>query len=307
MRVVFCGNPEFALPTLEALLASRHDVVAVVTSPDQPQGRGRKLAPMPVKSFAEQHALPVLSPAKLKDKDFLESLRELRPDALVVVAFRILPREMFSLPRWGALNVHPSLLPKFRGPAPIQWTLLRGETETGVTIIRLTEEIDGGGMLAQQRTPVQPYENFGALHNRLSIMGAGMLVEVLDKLDAGEAVEPLPQDDSLATPARKLKSEDFQLDFRQPARDIINKIRALSPSPGAVAQYGEFSVKVLDAEADGEVSPMQPGQVKHNQVAIWVGTADAPLQFKTVKPPGKREMSVADYLRGRPQLPDCFY
>ncbi len=307
MRVVFCGNPEFALPTLEALLASRHDVVAVVTSPDQPQGRGRKLAPMPVKSFAEQRALPVLSPAKLKDADFLESLRELRPDALVVVAFRILPREMFSLPRWGALNVHPSLLPKFRGPAPIQWTLLSGESETGVTIIRLTEEIDGGGMLAQLRTPILPSDNFGALHDRLASIGASMLVEVLDKLDAGEAVEPLIQDNALATPARKLKSEDYVLDFRLPAQVVINRIRALSPSPGAVAQYGEFSVKVLDAVADGEASPMQPGQVKHNQVAIWVGTADTPVQLNIVKPAGKREMSVADYLRGRPQLPDCFY
>lgn len=306
MRVAFCGNPEFALPTLRALLASRHEVVAVVTSPDQPQGRGRKLAPMPAKEFALASRLPVLSPQKLKDPEFLKRLSELKIDALVVVAFRILPREMFSLPKWGALNVHPSLLPKGRGPAPIQWTLLRGETETGVTIIRLTEEIDGGGMLAQEETKVGPHENFGALHDRLSEMGAQMLVKVLDKLSTGEVIQPKSQNESQVTTARKLKPEDYILHFDHPATDLLNQIRAFSPSPGAIARTADFSLKILSAELSHQDTCLQPAQVVQTQDAIYVGTADRPLSLKSVKPAGKREMAVADYLRGRPNLPDRF-
>lgn len=306
MRVVFCGNPEFSLPTLKALLASSHQVVAVVTSPDQPQGRGRKLAPMPIKEFALANRLPVLSPVKLKDSAFLSHLREFNIDALVVVAFRILPREMFAMPKWGSLNVHPSLLPRGRGPAPIQWTLLRGETETGVTIIRLTEEIDGGGMLAQERTSISPEENFGDLHDRLSVVGANMLVGVLDRLDSGKSLEPLLQDYSQVTTARKLKPDDYVLDFRNPASEILNRIRAFSPAPGAVAKAGDFSVKILKAELATEHFSIEPSQVIQFQGSITVGTADQAITLKSVKPAGKSVMTVADYLRGRPTLPDKF-
>ncbi len=306
MRVVFCGNPEFALPTLKALLASEHEVVAVVTSPDQPQGRGRKLAPMPLKEFALVNRLPVLSPPKLKDPEFLSQLRELNIDALVVVAFRILPREMFSLPKFGALNVHPSLLPKCRGPAPIQWTLLRGEAETGVTIIRLTEEIDGGGMLAQERTSISPDENFGDLHDRLSEMGAQMLVKVLHQLGQGGVLQPIPQDVSQVTTARKLKADDYILDFRLSGNELLNRIRAFSPAPGAVAKSADFSIKILKAELNESGQCLQPAQAQQYQDSIVVGTADRPLSLKSVKPAGKKEMAVAEYLRGRPTLPDRF-
>lgn len=306
MRVIFCGNPEFALPTLKALLASEHEVVAVVTSPDQPQGRGRKLAPMPVKEFAFANRLPVLSPAKLKDPEFLIQLRELNFDALVVVAFRILPREMFSLPKFGALNVHPSLLPKCRGPAPIQWTLLRGETETGVTIIRLTEEIDGGGMLAQEHTFISPDENFGNLHDRLSAMGANMLVKVLSQIGHGETIHPILQDESQVTTARKLKSVDYILDFQLTGIELQNRIRAFSPAPGAIAKSNDFSIKILSAELANSDVCLQPAQVQQYQDSIIVGTADRPLSLKSVKPAGKKAMAVAEYLRGRPTLPDRF-
>ena len=306
MRVVFCGNPEFALPTLKALLASEHEVTAVVTSPDQPQGRGRKLAPMPVKEFALANRLSVMSPPKLKDPEFLSQLRELSFDALVVVAFRILPREMFALPKFGALNVHPSLLPKCRGPAPIQWTLLRGETETGVTIIRLTEEIDGGGMLAQERTFISPDENFGNLHDRLSALGANMLVKVLSRLGQGEAIQPILQDESQVTTARKLKPDDYILDFRLTGTELQNRIRAFSPAPGAVAKSNNISIKILSAELANSDVCLQPAQVLQLQDSIIVGTGDRPLSLKSVKPAGKKEMAVAEYLRGRPTLPDRF-
>jgi len=306
LRVVFCGNPEFALPTLKALLASEHEVTAVVTSPDQPQGRGRKLAPMPVKEFALANRLSVMSPPKLKDPEFLSQLRELSFDALVVVAFRILPREMFALPKFGALNVHPSLLPKCRGPAPIQWTLLRGETETGVTIIRLTEEIDGGGMLAQERTFISPDENFGNLHDRLSALGANMLVKVLSRLGQGEAIQPILQDESQVTTARKLKPDDYILDFRLTGTELQNRIRAFSPAPGAVAKSNNISIKILSAELANSDVCLQPAQVLQLQDSIIVGTGDRPLSLKSVKPAGKKEMAVAEYLRGRPTLPDRF-
>ncbi len=306
MRIVFCGNPEFAVPTLDALLASDHEVAAVVTSPDQPQGRGRKLAPMPVKAIALERGLQVLSPGKLRDAGFLEQLRDIGPEALVVVAFRILPREMFALPKWGSLNVHPSLLPKGRGPAPIQWTLLRGETETGVTIIRLTEQIDGGGMLAQERTAVAPSENFGELHNRLAGIGARMLVGVLDLLAAGASLNPIPQDESQVTAAPKLRVIDFELNLRESGGQLVNRIRAFSPAPGAVIRAGEFSLKITRAELADNPEPLTPGQVQLNQDSMLVGTGDVPISLKIVKPAGKREMLIADFLRGRPALPHCF-
>lgn len=306
MRVAFCGNPAFALPTLEALLQSAHEVVAVISSPDRPQGRGRKLAPMPVKKFALEKDLPVLTPQKLRDPDFLLELTGLNLDALIVVAFRILPHEMFTLPRWGALNVHPSLLPKGRGPAPIQWTLLRGETETGVSIIRLTEEIDGGGILDQRRTPVQSHENFGDLHERLARMGAGMLVEVLDALESGISLQPVMQDESQVTTARKLKPEDYLLNFNLPATDLLNRIRAFAPFPGAIAKAGQFSLKILSAQIDSEASPIPAAQLKLFHDSISIGTADHPLSLKYVKPSGGKAMPVAEYLRGRPQLPERF-
>jgi methionyl-tRNA formyltransferase len=306
LRVVFCGNPEFAIPTLRELISSSHDVVSVVTSPDQPQGRGRKLAPMPVKAFAELHRLHVVSPESLDDPEFLKELTELRPDVLVVVAFRILPRAMFAMPQWGALNVHPSLLPKCRGPAPIQWTLLRGETETGVTIIRLTEEIDGGGMLAQRKTPVFPDENFGALHDRLAEVGAQMIVEMLDRLARGERIQPILQDESGVTKARKLKAPDFVLNFSTPSAEILNRIRAFSPSPGAAAKSGEFSLKVLEAGKATDIAPLPPGEIQQNQDSIVVGTADVPITLNVVKPAGKNVMKAAEFLRGRPPLPERF-
>ncbi|MBL0060081.1 MAG: methionyl-tRNA formyltransferase [bacterium] len=294
------------MPTLKALLASEHDVVAVVTSPDQPQGRGRKLTPMPVKEFALANRLPVLSPPKLKDSEFLSQLRDLNIDALVVVAFRILPREMFSLPKFGVLNVHPSLLPKCRGPAPIQWTLLRGEAETGVTIIRLTEEIDGGGMLAQERTSISPDENFGKLHDRLSEIGAQMLVKVFSSLGRRDSIQPILQDESQITTARKLKADDYILDFQLSGAELLDRIRAFSPAPGALARSNDFSIKILSAELANSSVCLQPTQVLQLQDSIIVGTADRPLSLKSVKPAGKREMAVAEYLRGRPTLPDRF-
>jgi len=307
MRVVFCGNPAFALPTLDALNGSSHEIAVVVCSPDKPRGRGRKLYPLPVKTRAQELGIPVFQPERLKDPTFLEAVSAVEPDALVVVAFRILPRELFAMPRCGSFNVHPSLLPRGRGPAPIPWTLIRGETETGVTIIRLSEKIDGGDILAQERTPVETSDNFGTLHERLSRMGAQILVGVLDAYDAGSPPTPLVQDDSFATPAPKLYSADFEIDWSESSTRIHNRIRAFSPEPGAVAVYGHARLKILSAEEIPAKGNLKPGALlRDGTYDLVVGTGQGNLRLNVVQPEGKRAMTTAEFLRGRPALPERF-
>jgi methionyl-tRNA formyltransferase len=305
VRVVFCGNPEFALPSLEALLAGPHEVAAAVTSPDKPQGRGRRLQAMPVKMRAQAAGVSVLQPESLSDADFLARLRHLAPDALVVVAFRILPRELLALPRRGCFNVHPSLLPRGRGAAPIRWTLIRGETETGVTIIHLNEVIDGGAILAQERTTVGDDEDFGSLHDRLAQMGAHLLMNVLKRIESGASLEPIEQDESQVTRAPKLKAEDFRIDWTMSARDIRNRIRAFSPQPGTVTRMNGRIFKILAAAEVAEKIALGRGELrKSGDDILLVGTGEGTLQFNVVQPEGKRAMTASEFLRGRPVLPE---
>jgi len=304
VRVVFCGNPEFALPSLEALLAGPHEVAAVVTSPDKPQGRGREVQPMPVKQRAQAAGTTLLQPESLSDPDFVGRLRDIAPDALVVVAFRILPRELLALPRRGCFNVHPSLLPRGRGPAPMRWTLIRGETETGVTIIHLSEVIDGGAILAQERTAVEADEDFGSLHDRLAQMGARLLMNVLERVESGDLLEPIVQDESQVTRAPKLKAEDFRMDWTMSARDIGRRVRAFSPQPGAVARMNGRIFKILAADEVAEKIALAYGELrKSGDDVLLVGTGEGTLRLKVVQPEGKRAMTVAEFLRGRPALP----
>jgi methionyl-tRNA formyltransferase len=304
VRVVFCGNPEFALPSLEALLAGPHEVAAVVTSPDKPQGRGREVQPMPVKQRALTAGVRVLQPESLSDPTFLERLRDLAPEALVVVAFRILPRELLALPRRGCFNVHPSLLPRGRGPAPIRWTLIRGETETGVTIIHLSEVIDGGEILAQERTAVGDDEDFGSLHDRLAQMGARLLMKVLSGVESGVLPRPIVQDESQVTRAPKLKAGDYRIDWTMSARDIHRRIRAFSPQPGAATRMHGRVFKILRAEETAEKIALARGELrKSGDDILLAGTGEGALQLKVVQPEGKRAMTVAEFLRGRPALP----
>jgi methionyl-tRNA formyltransferase len=305
VRLVFCGNPEFALPSLEALLAGPHEVAAAVTSPDKPQGRGRRLQAMPVKMRAQAAGVSVLQPESLSDADFLERLRHLAPDALVVVAFRILPRELLALPRRGCFNVHPSLLPRGRGAAPIRWTLIRGETETGVTIIHLNEVIDGGAILAQERTTVGDDEDFGSLHDRLAQMGAHLLMNVLKRIESGASLEPIEQDESQVTRAPKLKAEDFRIDWTMSARDIRNRIRAFSPQPGAAAQMKGRIFKILSAGEIAEKIALGCGELRRaGEEELLVGTGHGALRLNVVQPEGKRAMTASEFLRGRPALPE---
>jgi methionyl-tRNA formyltransferase len=307
VRVVFCGNPEFALPSLEALLGSSHELAAVITSPDKPQGRGRRLQAMPVAARAREAGVSILQPESLRDTVLQARLRDLSPDALVVVAFRILPREMLSLARHGCINVHPSLLPRSRGPAPIRWTLIRGETETGVSIIRLSEVIDGGVILAQERTAVGDDENFGSLHNRLAQLGARLLTEVLNLVENGNLPQPIKQDESQVTRAPKLKPADFRIDWTMSARDIRNRIRAFSPQPGALARVNGRVFKILAADLAPAQITLGCGELrKSGEDFLLAGTGEGALQLKVVQPEGKRAMTVGEFLRGRPALPERF-
>lgn len=230
MRLIFMGTPDFAVPILEALHAGRHTVSLVVTQPDRPKGRGRALAAPPVKEAALRLGLPVIQPESLKTPEFHEAIRKEAADLLVVVAFRILPESLFPLARLGAVNVHGSLLPRYRGAAPIQWAIANGETETGVTIFRLDAQIDHGGILSRARTPIGPDENAADLFARLREMGRDLLLRTLDDLEAGRA-RPMEQDHALATPAPKLKKEDGRIDWTLPAKAIHDRVRAFNPYP----------------------------------------------------------------------------
>jgi methionyl-tRNA formyltransferase len=298
MRVVFCGNPDFALPTLEALHTSRHEVVAVVCSPDKPMGRGKKVGSPPVKRRAAELGIEVLQPESLKDSGFLHQVAALNPGVLVVVAFRILPRALFTLPPHGAINVHPSLLPKARGAAPIHWTLLRGEQETGVTIIRLTEQIDAGNILRQERVSISAEDDFGSLHDRLATLGARLLVETLDSIESGTQPALLGQDDSQATTARKLTPEDFILHWTESAEALRNRIRAFSPVPGATTQLDGKRLKVFLAEPAATETPLAPGKVQCRGKELFVGTGSVPLRILTLQLEGRKRMSVEEFLRG---------
>ncbi|HKP94893.1 MAG TPA: methionyl-tRNA formyltransferase [Fibrobacteria bacterium] len=256
MKLIFMGTPEFAVAFLETLYASRHQVALVVTQPDRPKGRGRKLAPPPVKEKALELGLPVAQPVSLKAPEFHDLIREQNADLLVVVAYRILPDTLFPLARFGAVNVHGSLLPKFRGAAPIQWAVATGEAETGVTVFQLDKEIDHGGILARAATPIGPDETSADLFARLKEMGRDVLMRVLDDLEAGRA-RPEPQDHGKSSPAPKLRKEDGRLDWTQSARCLHDRIRGFNPYPVCYAvQAGTERILRIHAS---RLAPSPPG------------------------------------------------
>ncbi len=296
MRVAFLGTAEFAVPTLRGLLESDHEVVGVVTGPDKPAGRGRRLRPTPVKRVAEAAGLPLLTPSRLKDPAFLADFTSRRPDVAVVVAFRILPRELFTLPPHGTLNVHPSLLPRYRGPAPVNWALINGERETGVSIIRISETVDAGGLLLQEKVAVDPLETAGELAARLASLGAMMTLRALEGLAEGSLV-PLPQDDSLVTRAPKLVKEDGRIDWSRSALEVHNRVRGVDPWPGA---YGTLSGRMLKLFRSRplEHPSGQPGEILEAGGELVVACGAGAVAFAEVQLAGKKRMQVSDFLRG---------
>jgi methionyl-tRNA formyltransferase len=314
LRVLFFGTPEFAVPSLERLIQSSHAVVGVVTSRDKPRGRGLKLLPVPVKAAALKFGLPVLEPPNMKAESFLEQVKALSPDVLVVVAFRILPRVLFAIPRYGAINVHPSLLPKYRGPAPIHWTLIQGEKVTGVTTFQIGEQVDAGNLLLQREMSISEDDDFGSLHDRLAVLGAELLLETLDGLENG-SLTGKPQDNSGATPAPKVQPEDAAIDWRQSAVEIRNRVRAFSPFPGAWTFLERRTFKIYRCDE----APVSEDAVKNVQCPTqcptpglvdeiskdgfpMVGTGDRWLILRVVQMEGKKRMPADAFVRGFPLL-----
>ncbi|MBV64723.1 MAG: methionyl-tRNA formyltransferase, partial [Halomonas sp.] len=260
LRVVFAGTPDFAASSLAAVLDSEHEVVAVYTQPDRPAGRGRKLTPSPVKQLAQEHGLPVVQPASLKDADDQAELAALNADVMVVVAYGLLlPQAVLDTPRLGCINVHASLLPRWRGAAPIQRAIEAGDSVSGVTIMQMDAGLDTGAMLYEVRTPITSRTTGGDLHDRLAIQGANALIHVLDNLDNG-SLEATPQPEEGVTYAAKLSKAEAELDFSQPAEQLARKIRAFNPWPVAWCPLGNDRLRLLMASVEpGEQPPAAPG------------------------------------------------
>ena len=304
-RLIFMGTPQFAVPTLEALIHKGHEILAVVTQPDRPKGRGRKQVPSPVKELAVTHQIRVLQPHKVSDDHFCGQIREMKPDMAIVVAFgQILKKNLLTIPGWGVINIHASLLPKYRGAAPIQWAILNSESKTGLTVMRMDEGLDTGPILYQREVPILEDETAGQLHDRLSELAGEVIIEALTDM-AKTRVEEIPQDDSLASYASKIERRDSLVDWKQPATKISCLIRALDPRPGAYTllegkQIKLFSSTVVDRSGLDGV----PGRVvRHTKEAIHVDTGQGMIGIREIQYPGKKRLSIPDFLRGFP-LPE---
>ncbi|KHC90459.1 methionyl-tRNA formyltransferase [Thermotoga sp. Mc24] len=299
MRIVFVGTPEFAAEILEHLIKNRFNVVGVVTQPDKPRGRGRKVAPTPVKAVAERHGVPFIQPESINKKEALEFLRSVRPDVIIVASYgRILGEKILSLPELGCYNIHPSLLPKYRGASPIQRVLENGEERTGVTIYKMVKELDAGPIALQREIFVNPFETFDQVEKRLIELSKEMLIEFLEKLKAGD-IELKDQDHSLATYAPMIKKEDLIVDFSKDAESVKNKIRAYDSRPGARAFLGNDEVKLFGVTAI-DSSGDEPGLINYiDKEGAWIGTGNGKVKVRYIQFPGKKKMTFWEAKNGR--------
>jgi methionyl-tRNA formyltransferase len=307
MNIIFMGTPEFARYPLEYLCGRpRHKILAVVTGPDRPSGRGLKLISTAVKSASQRLGLQTLTPESLKDAAFLEEIRSFKADVFVVVAFRILPESLFSIPEYGSINLHGSLLPKYRGAAPINWAIINGEKETGLTAFFLKKKVDTGDIIYQKKIPIGPEETFDELYLKTAREAGPVLETALDLIESGK-VDPIPQDSSKASPAPKLTPEAAQIDWGFPARNVVNFIRGLSSRPGAHTTFRGrrlIILKARPAEAETADKP-RPGRVIEDKHRLLVAVADGAVEILSLKPEGKGSMSGEQFLRGyRPDSND---
>ncbi len=297
MKIVFMGTPDFAIPSLKAIYNSKHQLIAVVTTPDKERGRGQKITFMPVKQFAVEHNIPVFQPEKLKgNEEFANQMRELQPDLFVVVAFRILPKEIFEIPKFGSFNLHASLLPKYRGAAPIQWVLIKGETETGLTTFKLAEKVDTGNIYLQIKVPIYPEDNFGTLHDRLSELGADVVMKTIEMIENGN-YQLLPQDDSLASPAPKITKEICKIDWNKSADEINNLVRGLSPYPAAFFLFKDKVIKVYRTEIV-RTRNLKPFEIYQTKKELIIGCGKDAIRILEIQQEGKKRMGIEEFLRG---------
>ena len=303
-KLMFMGTPDFAVPALRALDASPHTVACVVTQPDRPKGRGRKLTPPPVKLCAQEKGYPVIQPQNYDDPVFTAATQQYAPDWFVVIAFgHILKKKHLALPRLGSLNLHASLLPRHRGPAPIQWSIIKGDAETGVTTMLMDEGLDSGDVLLSARTAIQSCDTSASLHDRLAIMGADLLIETLAAL-AADRIKPVAQEHAAATYAPLLTKADGQIKWSQSARQIDALIRGLTPWPGAYSFYEGQRLKIFQVGPAAAPHPAAPGTVLPGfQDELRIATGDGALSILEIQGQGGRRMPVADFLKGRPIPP----
>lgn len=315
MDLIFCGTPEFAVPTLKKLVAAGHNVRLVVTQPDRPSGRGQELAAPPVKRLAHSLGLPVVQPDKIKNNQELRAqLAAFAPEAIIVVGYgRIIPKWMIDLPRHGNINLHASLLPKYRGAAPIQWAIARGETVTGATTMRIDEGLDTGDILLQREMPIDPEDTAVTLAPRLAKMGAELMLETLRGLEAG-SIQPRKQDHTQATLAPILEKDEGRIDFHREAPEILNRLRGFQPWPGAftsfrgknltlhrarLAAYGMPPQHAKVGRAGDPGGPLVPGEMKAAGEDLFLGCGEGTaLQVVELQPEGKRRMSARDFIHG---------
>jgi methionyl-tRNA formyltransferase len=298
-RIVFLGTPDFAVESLKALLQAGYNVVGVVTAPDKPAGRGQKLSESAVKQYAQEQGLPILQPIKLKDPEFIAQLSALKPDLQVVVAFRMLPETVWKLPPKGTVNVHGSLLPKYRGAAPINWAILNGEKETGVSTFKLQHEIDTGDILLQEKMPIGPNETAGELHDRMKVEGAHLLVKTLRELASGTLKASPQQLNSDTKHAPKLFKTDCEIDWNNTSEQIHNQIRGLSPYPTAFTVLGDKTLKIFSAEIEPGKPEIPAGtfSTDHKSYLKFAAT-DGYLSLKEMQLEGKKKMGIEEFLRG---------
>ena len=310
LKIIFFGTPDFAVESLKRLVDGGYHVAAVVTMPDKPAGRGRQLQESDVKRFAVEHGLPVLQPVSLKDEAFIEQLRSFQAQLFIVIAFRMLPQAVWQMPPLGTFNLHASLLPRYRGAAPINWAVMNGDTETGVTTFFLKHEIDTGDVIQQRRCPIGRQDNVEVIHDRLMLMGADMVLETVDAIIDG-SVKPIPQDQMLTagqepTPAPKIFKETCRIDWNRPAEQVYNHIRGLSPYPAAWSvltddKGSEISIKVFKTSEPKPFAPNEspaPGTIMADRKTLSVACADGWLEVYSLQQSGKKRMDTDAFLRG---------
>lgn len=305
MRIIFMGTPDFSVPTLERLIASEHEIIAVVTQPDKPKGRGKEIQMPPVKELALKHQLPVYQPVRARDSEFIAEMRALAPDVMVVIAFgQLLSGEMLAVPKHGCINIHASLLPKYRGASPIQWAVINGEKISGITTMMMAEGMDTGDMLDTLTVTLDEKETGGSLFDRLSLLGGDLILETLGKLADGTLVR-VPQDDAQATYVKKISKAYGDIDWSLPAIEIERLIRGLNPWPSAYTHYKGKMLKIwaadVIAETGAESAADRCGEViEAAGDVLCVQTGDGLLQIRSLQLEGKKRMDTAAFLRGYP-------
>jgi methionyl-tRNA formyltransferase len=304
MNIIFMGTPDFAVPSLEILLPTHHNISAVVTVPDKPQGRGLKISESAVKKFAVQNKIKILQPDILKEKGFIEGIKSLKPDLIIVVAFRILPKEVYTIPKYGSFNLHASLLPKYRGAAPINWALINGDKKTGVTTFFLKDKVDTGNIIMQTKCAITADDDAGSLHDKLSLLGAGTVLSTVNLIEMTNGNVPVyEQDSTTASNAPKIFKEFCKIDFNGDTDKIFNFVRGLSPHPASYTYRDGKQIKIFKTRkflksviTNGE--PKIPGQVIMQEERLFITCLDGYLEVLELQLEGKKRMSTSEFLRG---------